>query len=267
MTDMTDTQAGSVPSSRTLPVTPDHYRAGPVDLSILDTIAWDRLDRGPGRTPPQDLIRAMVTADDDDWDGLLWSDLADEVMNQGTCYPVTPAVVSVLAELAGSVALSGRRRLDLHMDLLAIGGRALYDQVADAEEGLAPQVDEWTAAAHAAVGAAVPALLAHWDEQPPAVQFALAILAGLYPVQGASAVAQISRFAGEYRGTEPGAYVNLALALLAGDDAATLSVARDITEWDEEVDADWLNLLGLPVRVTCAHLMRLGAMIIATNHD
>jgi hypothetical protein len=135
-----------------LPLTPDEYRPGVVDLSVLETVAWDRLEYGSGSAPIPDLVRTLVTANDDDWDFLFWSDLMDDLMNQGTCYPATPAAVPVLAELAGSPAIPAPRRLDVHMALLAIGGRELYDQVSDALGGLTSLVDEWTAAAHAAVG-------------------------------------------------------------------------------------------------------------------
>lgn len=264
---MTDTEGGTTPSTRTLALGPDDCRPGEINLDLLDAVAWDRLEHGPGDTPIPDLFRALVTANDDDWDYLLWFSLMGDLMNQGTCYPATPAAMPVLGELAGSVWLPAKRRLDLHMALLAIGAQESADLVAYAMGDVTYKANQWTVAAHLAVGSVVPGLLARWDHQAPAVQFALAVLAALYPEQAATAVAEIGRFADEYAGTQPGAYLDLAVALLRGDDAAALHAARGIAGWHEDIDADWLDLPGLPVRVTCTHLLHRGAMSIATNHD
>ena len=109
--------------------------------------------------------------------------------------------------------------------------------------------------------------MARWDHQAPAVQFALAVLAALYPEQAATAVAKIDRVADEQAGTQPGAYLNLAVALLHGDDAAALHAAHNIAGWHDEVDIEWLDLFDLPVRVACSHLVCQGAIRVARDHD
>ena len=179
------------------------------------------------------------------------------------CIPAIP----VFAALAGSVSLPAIRRLDLHMALLTIGGQEAADLVSYAVDDVPYKANPWTVAAHLAVGSVLPALLARWDHQAPAVKFALAVLAALCPQQAGTAVAKIDRFADQYTGTQPGAYLDLSVALLRGDDPGALRAARNIAGWHNEVDIDWLNLPGLPVRVRCSHLLLEGAMSVASDHD
>src|SRR3954470_7736045 len=103
---MTNLDPGE-PAPRTLPMRPDEYRSGPIDLAVLDGIDWAVLDRGPGDRSLPELVRALVTARDDDgeWEYLMWFELMGAVVDQGDCFPATVALVPVLAELATSSGL------------------------------------------------------------------------------------------------------------------------------------------------------------------
>ncbi len=261
------------PPERRLSLTPDVYRPGPLDLSWLDTVASDRLDHlehayGTGRLA--DLVQQLVAADDQDWAELLWAELMTTIVHQGTCYPATPAMVPVLANLATSTVLPARRRLDLHLALLSITKRETADLIRSAHAGpdrRAPRAQHWAIQARAAVGAATPALLSRWSHQPPAIQFALASLAALHPVLGAARAAELDALAADVDGTQPGAYLQLAIALLRGDQAAAVRHAHEIITWHDDANPRWLEAPDLPTPITCGHLLIHGTITIAGRHE
>jgi hypothetical protein len=261
----------SAPPTRKLALHPDVFRPGPVDLRALDGLPWDQLDHAYPDDDIPALVRQLVAAPDTDWPDLFWSDLMTALVHQGTCYSATPAMVPVLAQLAVSTSLSARRRADLHLALLDLAGRVAADLVYDADHAAVddrtPQAQHWATEAHTAVGATAPALLAHWPQQPPAIQFTLAALAGLYPEHSTAIAAEADALASEYAGTQQGAYLKLASALRQGDDNAALTIAREITRWNEDTDPDWLDAPGLPARITCGHLLAEGVSRIANTTE
>lgn len=60
------------PPARALPLTPDSYRPGPVDLSTLEALVWDDLEHAPAVDTAPALVRQLIVAADADWVALLW---------------------------------------------------------------------------------------------------------------------------------------------------------------------------------------------------
>jgi hypothetical protein len=265
------------PPQHRLSLTPDVHRPGPLDLSWLDrwldAAASDRLDHlehayGTGRLA--DLVRQLVDAEERDWNELLWAELMSTIVHQGTCYPATPAMVPVLATLATSTVLPARRRLDLHVALLSITKQETADLIRSAHarpDRPTPRAQPWASHARAAVGAATPALLNRWPHQPPAIQFALATFAALHPEHGGAHTGELDALAADVAGTQPGAYLELATALLHGDQTAAIRHSQEIISWHEDADPRWLEAPDLPAAITCGHLLIQGTLTLASRHE
>jgi hypothetical protein len=179
-------------------------------------------------------------------------------------YSATAPAIPFLAHLATSGALPARRRLDLYAWLLIAADRYAESLIDDADRAAVhdgvPQAEAWTDDVHAAVGDQMPALLTQWATEPDANRFLLAALAALYPDQAGHLVDEITAAAQDYEGTQPGAYLRLAAALLIGDSDQALAHAQDILAWDDEIEADWLDAPGVSVTTRCGHVLARGAL-------
>ena len=224
-----------VPRSAELASAPDVFEAGEVDLSGLDDVEWAELSHAHGSAEDVPELIRILGCDDDRWPDALDELFGDKLVHQGRCYSATLPAMAFVARLLTSGTLPVQRRLDLYMWLLHITGRWPESVVADADlaaaESRSPQFAVLTPHAHLAVADELPALLARWPVEPPATRFYLACLAALHPVEGQLVVPEVSALAAATSGTQHGAYLRLAEALLLRDSNLSLSLARDIVGW------------------------------------
>src|SRR6266511_1802146 len=211
--------------------------------------------RTPGGQPPRSHAH---------WAPVLDELLGDNLLHQGSCYSATAPAIPFLARLATSGALPARRRLDLYSWLLIAADRHAESLIDDADRAAVhdgvPQAAAWTDDVHTAVGEQVPALLAQWATEPEATRFVLAALAALYPDQSSHLVGDITAAVQGHQGTQAGAYLQLAAALLANDSDEVLALAQDIVAWDDEIEADWLEAPGVSTTTRCGHVLAQGTL-------
>lgn len=252
------------PPAVPLALTPDHADDIPIDLSGLDEIAWADLDHahGPAEDVP-DLLRAL-TDPFGEWNRTLDELFGDNVLHQGTCYSATAPALPFLTRMIVSGALPARQRLDLYVWLLIAAGRWSAGLLGDAERAAVqhrpPQSEAWTLDVHLSVDEQLPTLLACWDAEPPAVRFALACLAGVYPHHGQQIGDHIAHMAPELHGTQPGAYLHLAHALVHGRDDQAMAIATDIVAWQDSHNPGWLETADLTIAVKAGHILAEGAL-------
>ena len=99
-------------------------------------------------------------------------------------------------------------------------------------------------------------------------RYALACLAALYPEHGRPMLGEVTAMAGTYAGTQPGAYLRLAEALLAGDDDQALGLAEEIVGWQQSLDPGLLADTDVPASVRAAQVLVGGALFAtADDHD
>src|SRR6266508_417915 len=103
-------------------------------------------------------------------------------------------------------------------------------------------------------------LLGHRATGPEATRFVLAALAALYPDQSSHLVGDITAAVQGHQGTQAGAYLQLAAALLANDSDEVLALAQDIVAWDDEIEADWLEAPGVSTTTRCGHVLAQGTL-------
>lgn len=241
-----------VPLVRTLPppppgelsLTPDppiRMLTQPDELG-LDAISWQ--DLTAACIPPAD-VPAMITdlaqrhgSWNDDFATLVFSYL----VHQGTCYSATGPALAVLARLDTSGAVTAAERRDIYLALLHAATRYDHDLITDADRAAAygrpPRPGPWAREVREAVGDVTPGLLARWPSEPSACRLALAALAAAFPGHGQAVTAQIAAMAGEYTGTQAGAYARLAHHLVSNDTARTLAAIAEIAAWNDEIDPD-----------------------------
>ncbi|ETK31010.1 hypothetical protein MPTA5024_37115 [Microbispora sp. ATCC PTA-5024] len=254
-----------------LALTPDTVQDGPVDLSGLDDIPWADLGHAHGSAEDvPDLLRALADPFGD-WDQTLDELFGDDLLHQGDCYSATAPTMPFLSRLIASGAKPAGQRLDLHVWLLIAAGRWADSLLGDADravvQGRLPEPATWTEDVHLAVGAQLPELLSHWEAEPPAVRFVLACLAGLYPHLGRRIGDQITVLAQEFDGTQPGAYLLLADALVHVRDDQALAVAADIVGWETSLDPGWLDAAGVTGAVKAGHVLAEGALRVLGNAE
>ncbi|MGC5311658.1 hypothetical protein [Micromonospora zamorensis] len=259
------------PPATALALTPDHAEDKPIDLSGLDEVPWPELGHAHGDAEDiPGLLRALADPFGD-WDQTLAELFGDDLLHQGTCYSATAPALPFLSRMIASGALPARQRLDLCVWLLYAADRWADGLLADADraavEGRPPQPQAWTLDVHLAVDELVPALLTRWETEPPAVRFALACLAALFPHHGRQIGDRITSMAQGFDGTEPGAYLRLAEALVHTRDDEALAVATDIVAWEESHDPDWLNAADLVVGVRAGHVLAEGALRPLSNTE
>jgi hypothetical protein len=259
------------PPAAPLALTPDHAEDTPIDLSDLDEIPWTELRHAHGSAEDiPDLLRALADPFGD-WDQTLDELFGDNLLHQGTCYSATAPALPFLPRMITSGALPAEQRLDLYVWLLVAADRWADGLLADADraaaEGRPPQPGAWSLDVHFTVDEQVPALLTRWKTEPPAVRFVLACLAALFPHHGRQIGGQIASMAQEFDGTQPGAYLRLAGALVHTRDDQALAAATDIVAWEESHDPDWLNATDLAVAVKAGHVLAEGALRALSNTE
>ncbi|GAA2915820.1 hypothetical protein BXY51_009197 [Actinoplanes cyaneus] len=259
------------PPPALLALTPDHAEDTPIELSGLDEIPWTELSHAHGSAEDvPDLLRALADPFGD-WDQTLDELFGDNLLHQGTCYSATPPSLPFLARMIASGALPAKQRLDLYVWLLVAADRWADGLLADAgraaAEGRPPQPAAWSLDVRFTVDEQVPALLTRWETEPPAVRFVLACLAALFPHHGRQIGDQITGMVQELDGTRPGAYLQLAEALVQTRDDQALAAATDIVAWEESHDPDWLNAPDLAVAVTTGHVLAEGALRALSNTE
>jgi hypothetical protein len=259
----------TAPLAAPLVITPDSASDGVTDLTELDDIPWPRLRHalGPASNVPR-LIRALAE-DSDDWPQLLDELLGDNLLHQGSCYPATAPAVPFLFQLLVAGVLPAPRRLDLCVWLVIAADCWADSILADAGRAAAhkrpPEAGPWTQDVHSAIAEALPPLVARWGEEPPAVRYVLACLAALHPQTGGRITEHIGGMSVEYAGTQPGAYLELAGALLRTEEGEAVGIASEIVSWDEDLDPGWLDAPGVAPAVKAGHVLAEGVLRSASN--
>ena len=249
------------PVEAPLALEPDRTRPGTVDLSGLDGVDFGRFEHasGPAGDIP-DLLR-RAASDTDDGGDVLDELLGDELLPHGTCRSATAPALCFVTRLAGP-GLPARRRLDVALWLLYASDRWAAGLIGDAEEALAggrpPRAAPWTQDVYRVVGAGLPALLAGWAEQPPAVRYSFAGLAALHPEPGAAVVGDVVALAAEYAGTVQGAYLEIAAALVTRDAERALVLADAVLSWDEDIAPEWVTAPGVDAAQRAGHVLAEG---------
>ena len=139
-----------------------------------------------------------------------WSERELELLSairpEGQCRPDTGLALTILARLVVEDALAALRRRDVYALLIDVCAQYARDVVSDANivavTGHPPRPHPWSVQAREAVEAAVPALLARWEIEPPANRFALAVLAGAFPSQGQVLAERVALLTAEQAGTK-----------------------------------------------------------------
>ncbi|MEG3636724.1 hypothetical protein [Micromonospora palythoicola] len=264
-----DVVIGEAPPSASLALAPDQVRDVPIDLSGLDEIAWADLTHAHGTADDvPDLVRALADPYGD-WEQTLDELFGDDLLHQGTCYTATAPALPFLTRMIVSGALPAKQRLDLHVWLLIAAGRRAEELLGDADyaayKGRPPAVDDRVQQVHRTVGAQLPALLARWDSEPAAIRYALACLTALYPHHAHQVGDLIRGMADQFDGTRPGAYLNLAHALVRGQDDQALAIAADIVGWEPDHDPAWLDAPNVPTAVKASHILTEGALRVLST--
>ncbi|MFC0542242.1 hypothetical protein [Kutzneria chonburiensis] len=248
------------PPPANLPLRPDTVIGGRLTTADIDAVDWSSLRHAHGAADDVPGLMHALVRNGDDWSDVLGELVGDDVLHQGTCYSATAPAVALLAQLP---ALSVSQRIELYRTLLWATDRWADSLIGRADRaavaGRLPQPAAWTAEVHVAVGRQLPALLDRWTAEPAAARYWLACLAGQYPHHGSAILPQIELMAAECAGTQAGAYLDLAVALLRADDGRALAVAEDITTWDEASDPGWLDAPGITPSLRCAHVLAEGS--------
>ncbi|MBL7498748.1 hypothetical protein I6A81_21390 [Frankia sp. CN7] len=257
------------PPPLSLELSPDHVEDVAIDLSGLDEIPWADLDHAFGKADDVPVLIRLLTDPRQDWAKILDELFGDNLLHQGTCYSATAPALPFLTRLITSGALPSKRRLDLYCQLLWAAGQGGHSLTWDADlavvQGRPPAPAKWTQEVHATVGEQVPALLARWDVEPPANQAALAFLAGLYPHHAASVIDQIASLAERFEGTQPGVYLDLAVALARADDNRALAIASDIAMWHDDADLACLDSPAVSTAVKAGCILVDGALHVLSD--
>jgi hypothetical protein len=253
-----------------LALTPDHVvtdgaaTGAAVDLARLEAIAWSQLGHAHGAaTDIPELIRALADQPDD-FTAILDELLNDDLLHQGTCYSATAPAMPFLSRLLLSGALPAAHRQELCTWLAYAADRWADSLITDADRAAAqhraPAAAPWTQDVRRAVAGDLPALLARWRGEPPALRYVLACLAALYPDQGRALADQVAAMAADYAGTRHGAYLHLAAALVRGDDEQALATAEDIYTWEDDLEARWLDATGVSATLKAGHILTGGVL-------
>ncbi|GAA3619165.1 hypothetical protein GCM10022267_01690 [Lentzea roselyniae] len=130
--------------------------------------------------------------------------------------------------------------------------------------GLLPNAAPWTQEVHLAVGERLPARLTRWNTEPPAIRYVLACLAALHPQHGQQIVEDVAAMATEHAGRRPGEYLRLAEALLRADDTRALTIAEQISGW-EDLRCDWLDVPDVTGALKAGNVLAEGALRVAST--
>lgn len=256
------------PPAAVLAPTPDVVVAGVADMSGLDDVDWAHLSHAHGAAHDvPDLIRALA-GNTGQWDAVLDELFGDNLLHQGSCYSATAPTLPFITRLLTSGILPVSRRFDLYFRLLYAADRWADSLIGDADRAAAkhrlPQAAAWTQEVHLAIDGELPLLLDRWDAEPPITRYVLACVAAHYPHHGRLIAGQVSDMSSDYAGTQPGAYLRLAEALLRADDTRSFAIAEDIISWAEDLDPGWLDAPDISPALKGTHTLAMGAHRAAT---
>jgi hypothetical protein len=231
-------------------------------LEGVDDVDWGRLAHAHGRADDiPALLRALVDPGGD-WDAVVQELIADDVLHQGTCYAATAPAMRFVARVVAAGALPPAGRVHVATLLVWAASGWATSLVLDAEraaaEGRPPRPAPHTGDVRDALAEEVPRLLARWTAEPPAMRYVLAALTTLTAPAALDAGA-VAELAAEYAGTQQAAYLELAIALLAGDQPAVLAAATAIAPWAEDVGPGW-EAVPAPLEVKAAEILALGVL-------
>jgi len=237
-------QALPAPPPGQLSLTPDspvRVLIRPDSLS-LDAVRWQELTAACG---PAAEIPALITGLAQGRRG--WKSGFDDLVfnrlvHQGTCYSATAPALVALARLAASGALPAAKRRDIYV-ALQWSAWQYHADIIDGRDvaavyGREPQPSRWAAQVRDAVSSVTPGLLARWASEPSACRLALAALAATFPDHGQAVARQMAVMAGEYAGTQAGAYTRLAHQLVSRDMGGAMSTVAEIVFWNDQINAD-----------------------------
>jgi hypothetical protein len=258
------------PPDVALALTPDTVRPGTASLTGLRDIDWARLGRSPWDSAEYvpDAIDALAVAGPH-WEDRLDELLTDDLLHQGSCQPATAPALAFLMALAASGTLPARCRYLLCERLVFAAcqrhSQFLIDPDRDAFLNRTPQIPVHVQQVHDTIGENLPTLLARWNDEPPAVRYLLAALAGMFPQPGRHIAGEVIAMAAEYPNTQRAAYLNLAAALLRADDDSAMRICREIFAWNEDVPLDWLEAPGVPPAIRAGRILADGILFTTTS--
>ncbi len=254
----------STPVAVDLPLVPDRVPTTTQDLlEDLSAVEWSQLEHAHGPADDVPVLIRSLARPSADWSANLEELLADDLLHQGTCFSATPVAMPFLARLAARGELQARLRLELYLWLIAAAGEWPTSLVRDGANAVAQgreaKAAPWTEEIHSAVAAQVSLLEEAWAEEPVAVRFAVACLAAVSASATAVSVAEVQAMARQYEGTQPGWCLQLAAAMIAGDDAVMASTAQTVAVWAFGASAGRPESLGVQPRFYAMHILAKAA--------
>lgn len=221
----------TVPPPGDLALLPDGQVQRPPRLDDLDALGWSEEAYATGTNPvPAQLVGLARADNDDDWSEREL-ELLYAIRPEGQCRPDTGLAVTILARLVVENALTAIRRRDVYALLIDVSAQYAREVVSYADivavTGHPPRPYTWSLQARKAVEAAVPALLARWEIEPPANRFALAVLAGAFPAQGQILGGHVAALAADQAGT----CARVADQLITGDHQGAAENAAVMLRW------------------------------------
>ncbi len=225
----------TVPPPGDLALVPDGPVPRPPRLDDLDALGWSEEAYATGTDPIPAQLAGLARAHNDQE----WSERELELLSairpEGQCRPDTGLALTILARLVVEDALAALRRRDVYALLIDVCAQYARDVVSYANivavTGHPPRPHTWSVQAREAVEAAVPALLARWEIEPPANRFALAVLAGAFPSPGQVLAERVALLTAEQAGTRAGTCSQVAYQLITGDHQGAAENAAVMLLW------------------------------------
>lgn len=228
--------------------------AGPPIRQLFRDVIADRMQ---GPRPPQATMLFEGEAGPCWDDRTFLGDFYNEILHQDTCQSATADGLALVTALAVDDRIPARHRFQA-VDLLFRAATVAERHLAETWPATPQHADaDSEARARSAVQAHVPALLARWSAECPAVRLALAGLAVVFPTDRTlpALTPRLRAFRHQHpQGTDVGDYVRFVLVLAAQDDDRILAATEKLT------DAYWTGTArGVPTRPRALHL--LGQML------
>ncbi|WP_158828107.1 hypothetical protein [Streptomyces sp. NRRL S-118] len=176
-----------------------------------------------------------------------------EILHQDTCQPATADGLALVTALAVDDRIPARHRFQA-VDLLFRAATVAERHLAETWPATPQHADpDSEARARSAVQDHLPALLARWSAECPAVRLALAGLAVLFPTDRTlpALTPRLQTFTHQHtHGTDIGDYVRFVLVLATQNDHQILTATEKLT------DAYWTGTArGGPARPRALHLL------------
>ncbi|MEU6041499.1 hypothetical protein ABZ801_39535 [Actinomadura sp. NPDC047616] len=215
----------------------------PIELDGLDDVDWAALGHAYGADDSVPAILRGLAANDEGWKEAQF-EYFSAVVHQDTCYATTPPTIGFLTRLALAPQLNPPYRLELLIDFVYLAtidpGPASGEPVGEdsSDEALTCQ----------AVIDHLPQVLSLWPDGTPPLRAWLTVLAALDPAAATALLPGMRDFRRRVEGPSPA--LDLALALLTGDDDAALDLTAEAAARDERVS----DLLEHPLPLRARHL-------------